>query len=240
MHVPDGFLNLPTSAATAVAAVSVVALSARRARAELDDRTAPLAGLVATFVFAAQMINFPVGAGTSGHLIGAALGGPAVWAIGAALAAALVGPWVATLCLTVVLIVQTLLFADGGVSALGTNVLLMGIVAVWTAWWVMQTVIRLTRGRPRGVLIAVALGSLISVPVAALAFSVLFAVGGAAEVPVGLLMKTMAGWHVLIGAGEALATTAIVGAVLRPRPDLVRVARRPAEDVTSQESVVIA
>ena len=228
MHVPDGFLNLPTSAATAVAAVSVVALSARRARAELDDRTAPLAGLVATFVFAAQMINFPVGAGTSGHLIGAAL------------AAALVGPWAATLCLTVVLIVQALLFADGGVSALGTNVLLMGIVAVWTAWWVMQTVSRLTRGGPRGVRVAVALGCLISVPVAALAFSVLFAVGGAAEVPVGLLMKTMAGWHVLIGAGEALATTAIVGAVLRTRPDLVRVVRRPAEDVTSQESVVIA
>ena len=120
MHVPDGFLDLPTSLATAAVAASAVALSLRGARRELDDRAAPLAGLVATFVFAAQMINFPVAAGTSGHLIGGAL------------AAVLVGPWTATLCLTVVLLVQGLLFADGGLSALGTNITLMGVVGVWT------------------------------------------------------------------------------------------------------------
>ncbi|HYN66428.1 MAG TPA: energy-coupling factor ABC transporter permease, partial [Ornithinibacter sp.] len=126
MHVPDGFLDAPTSVGTAVVAAGVVALSLRRARRELDDRAAPLAGLVAVFVFAAQMLNFPVGAGTSGHLIGATL------------AAVLVGPATATLCLTVVLAVQSLLFADGGVSALGTNVLLMGVVAVWAGWGVFR------------------------------------------------------------------------------------------------------
>ena len=114
MHVPDGFLDAPTSVATAVVAAGGVALALRRARTELDDRTAPLAGLVAVFVFAAQMLNFPVGAGTSGHLLGGTL------------AAVLVGPWTATLCLTVVLAVQSLLFADGGITALGTNVILMG------------------------------------------------------------------------------------------------------------------
>ena len=122
MHVPDGFLDAPTSMATGVVAASVVALSLRRSRDQLDDRVAPLAGLVAVFVFAGQMINFPVGAGTSGHLLGGAL------------AAVLVGPWVATLCLTVVLAVQGLLFADGGLTALGTNVVLMGIVGVWIGW----------------------------------------------------------------------------------------------------------
>ena len=124
MHVPDGFLDAPTSVATGAVAVAGVALALRGARRELDDRTAPMAGLVATFVFAAQMINFPVGAGTSGHLLGGAL------------AAVLVGPWSAVLCISVVLLVQALLMADGGITALGTNITLMGLVGVWVGWGV--------------------------------------------------------------------------------------------------------
>ncbi len=119
MHVPDGFLDAPTSVATGVGRRGGGGRSALRgARRELDDRTAPLAGLVATFVFATQMLNFPVGAGTSGHLLGGAL------------AAVLVGPWTGVLCMSVVLLVQSLLFADGGITALGTNITLMGIVTV--------------------------------------------------------------------------------------------------------------
>src|SRR5919107_5990597 len=114
MHVPDGFLDAPTSIATGAVAVAAVGVALRGARRELDDRTAPLAGLVAAFVFAAQMVNFPVGAGTSGHLLGGAL------------AVALVGPWTAVLAISVVLLVQALLFADGGTTALGTNVVLLG------------------------------------------------------------------------------------------------------------------
>ena len=137
MHVPDGFLDAPTSVATAVVAAGVVgACLVRSTRHELDDRSAPLAGLVAVFIFAAQMVNFPVGAGTSGHLIGAAL------------AAVLVGPATATLCLTVVLAVQAFLFADGGVSALGTNVLLMGVVAVWVGYGVFRVALALLPAAP--------------------------------------------------------------------------------------------
>ena len=110
MHVPDGFLDAPTSVATGVVAAAGVAVALRGARKELDDRTAPMAGLVAAIIFAAQMINFPVGAGTSGHLLGGAL------------AAVLVGPWTGALCLAVVLLVQGLFFADGGITALGTNI----------------------------------------------------------------------------------------------------------------------
>src|ERR1700754_643704 len=115
MHVPDGFLNAPTSVATGAVAVAGVAVALRKAQGELDERTAPLAGLTAAFVFAVQMLNFPVGVGTSGHLMGGAL------------AAVLVGPWTAVLCLSVVLLVQGLLFADGGLTALGTNISLIGI-----------------------------------------------------------------------------------------------------------------
>src|SRR3954469_16013834 len=128
MHVPDGFLDAPTSVATGAVAVAAVGVALRGARRELDDRTAPLAGLVATFVFATQMVNFPVGAGTSGHLLGGAL------------AAVLVGPATGLLCLSVVFVVQCLLFADGGITALGTNICLMGIVTVVTGWLVFRAV----------------------------------------------------------------------------------------------------
>src|SRR6187200_2913397 len=163
MHVPDGFLDAPTSLGTAAVAALGVGLALRGARRELDDRTAPLAGLVAAFVFATQMVNFPVGAGTSGHLLGGAL------------AAALVGPWTGILVITVVLIVQALLFADGGLTALGTNITLMGLVGVGVAWLVIVLVLRLLPKRLTSVPIAAAVGALLSVPAAALAFTGLFA-----------------------------------------------------------------
>src|SRR5438093_2641233 len=110
VHVPDGFINAPVSAATGVVAAGAIAVSLRGARRELDERTAPLAGLVAAFIFAVQMLNFPVAAGTSGHLLGGAL------------AAILVGPFTGVLCVSVVLLMQGILFADGGLTALGVNI----------------------------------------------------------------------------------------------------------------------
>ncbi len=213
MHVPDGFLNLPTSMATGVIAALGVGLALRGARKELNERTAPLAGLVAAFVFATQMVNFPVGAGTSGHLLGGAL------------AAALVGPWTGILVITVVLIVQALLFADGGLTALGTNITLMGLVGVGVAWLVIVLVLRLLPKRLPSVPIAAAVGALLSVPAAALAFTGLFALGGVADIPVAAVLTAMVGWHSLIGIGEAVITGLVVSAVVATRPDLVYVAR---------------
>ena len=213
MHVPDGFLDAPTSAATAAVAAGGVALALRGARRELDERAAPLAGLTAAFVFAVQMVNFPVGAGTSGHLMGGLL------------AAVLVGPWTAVLCMTVVLIVQALLFADGGLTALGTNVTLLGLVAVAVGWGAFRLLTRLLPTSRGGVLTAAGVGAFLSVPVAALVFVGLFAVGGVADVPVGAVAAAMGGVHVLIGLGEAAITVAVVGAVLAVRPDLVYGAR---------------
>jgi cobalt/nickel transport system permease protein len=228
VHVPDGFLDVPTSVATGVLAAGTVALALKKAREELDDLTAPLAGLTACFVFAVQMMNFPVAAGTSGHLMGGAL------------TAALVGPWTAVLCLTVVLLVQAVAFADGGLTALGTNVLLIAVVTVLLGWGVQRLV---TRIRPRSrtaVLAGAGIGAFLSVPAAALAFVGLFAVGGLADVPLGTVAGFMGGIHVLIGLGEAAITVAVLGAVLAVRPDLVRSARHlratalaPREDVLS-------
>ena len=209
MHVPDGFLDAPTSAATAAVAAGGVALALRGARRELDERTAPLAGLTAAFVFAVQMVNFPVGAGTSGHLVGGVL------------AAVLVGPWTAVLCMTVVLIVQALLFADGGLTALGTNVTLLGLVAVAVGWGAFRLLVALLPTTRGGVLAAAGVGAFLSVPVAALVFTGLFAVGGVADVAVGTVAVVMGGVHALIGLGEAAITVAVVGAVLAVRPDLV-------------------
>ena len=159
------------------------------------------------------MINFPVGAGTSGHLLGGAL------------AAALVGPWTGVLCVSVVLLVQGLLFADGGLTALGTNMTLMALVGVGAAWLVLVAIRAVLPKKPGSVVFAAAIAALISVPVAATVFTLLFAVGGVAEVPVGKVLVAMVGWHTLIGIGEAIITGLVVGAVISTRPDLVHAAK---------------
>ncbi|WP_206050761.1 energy-coupling factor ABC transporter permease [Nocardioides speluncae] len=213
MHVPDGFLDAPTSVATGVVAVAGVALALRGARNELDDRTAPLAGLVAAFVFAGQMMNFPVAGGTSGHLLGGAL------------AAVLVGPYAGVLCISVVLAVQALLLADGGITALGTNITLMALVGVVAGYAVFKAVLLVLPRRLSSVAPAAAIGALLSVPAAALVFSLLFAVGGEAPIGFGKVLGAMLGWHLLIGIGEAAITGLVVGSVLAVRPDLVYGAR---------------
>ena len=213
MHVPDGFLDAPTSVATGVIAVGGIALALRGARRELDDRTAPMAGLVATFVFAGQMINFPVGAGTSGHLLGGTL------------AAVLVGPWTAVLCVSTVLLVQALLMADGGITALGTNITLMALVGVAVGWLVFKAIRAVLPKRLALVAPAAAVAAFVSVPVAALVFSLLFAIGGTAPVATDKVVLAMVSWHLVIGLGEAVITALVVGSVIGVRPDLVYGAR---------------
>lgn len=227
MHVPDGFLSLPTSVATGVIAAAGIAAALPLARREaVDDRKAPMVGIVATFIFAAQMINFPVGAGTSGHLLGGAL------------AAVLVGPGTAVLCLSVVLIVQAFLFADGGITALGTNITVIGIVAVLVGWWVFRAVVGLLPARRWATPTAAGVGAFASVPAAAAVFVGLFAIGGTVAVPLDAVFLAMVGWHLVIGLGEAAITAAVVSAVLASRPDLVyglRFARERRPSVQATE-----
>jgi cobalt/nickel transport system permease protein len=213
MHVPDGFLTAPVSVATGVVAAGSLAYAIRGARSELDEKAAPMAGLVAAFIFAVQMMNFPVGAGTSGHLLGGLL------------AAVLVGPYTGALCVTVVLIVQALLFADGGLTALGTNVVLMALVTALGAYAVFRGLVAVLPKNRTGVVTASGVAALVSVPLSALVFVGLYAVGGAVDLDLGTLIAAMLGVHVLIGIGEALITVAVIGAVMSARPDLVYGAR---------------
>ena len=209
MHIPDGFIDVQTSAIFAGLAAAGVAASLKGARSQLDEKSAPLAGLTAVFIFAVQMLNFPVVAGTSGHLIGAAL------------AAVLVGPWAATLALTVVLVMQAFLFADGGLTALGLSIFNMSIIAVWVGYAVFLLVKKiLPRGKP-SIVIAAAIGALLSVPAAALGFTLQYAMGANATFSVSTVLGAMVGTHVLIGIGEALITGLTVSAVLASRSDLV-------------------
>ncbi|MBL1082067.1 energy-coupling factor ABC transporter permease [Streptomyces actinomycinicus] len=225
MHVPDGFIDAPTSAITGVVAAGALAVSLRGARRELGatsrageaeyggERTAPLAGLVAAFIFAVQMLNFPVAAGTSGHLLGGAL------------AAILVGPYTAVLCVSVVLLMQGVLFADGGLTALGVNITDMALVTTVVSYAVFRGLLAVLPRKRRSVTVASFVAALVSVPAAAVAFTLIYAVGGTTDVSIGKVATAMIGVHVLIGIGEAVITALTVGAVIAVRPDLVYGAR---------------
>ncbi|MEU3053626.1 energy-coupling factor ABC transporter permease [Streptomyces griseus] len=209
MHVPDGFIDAPVSVAAGVVAAGAVAVSLRGARRELDERTAPLAGLVAAFIFAVQMLNFPVAAGTSGHLMGGAL------------AAILVGPYTGVLCVAVVLLMQGIFFADGGLTALGVNVTVMGVVTVVVAYALFRLLTGVLPRTRRSATASAFVAALVSVPAAAAAFTLLYWIGGTTDIPIGKVFTAMVGVHVLIGIGEAVITALTVGAVLAVRPDLV-------------------
>ncbi|MYZ35809.1 MULTISPECIES: energy-coupling factor ABC transporter permease [unclassified Streptomyces] len=213
MHVPDGFIDVPVSVAAGVVAAGAVAVSLRGARRELDERTAPLAGLVAAFIFAVQMLNFPVAAGTSGHLLGGAL------------AAILVGPFTGVLCISVVLLMQGILFADGGLTALGVNITVMGVVTTVVSYALFRGLVKVLPRTRRSVTVSSFVAALVSVPAAALVFTGIYAVGGTTDVPIGKVLTAMVGVHVLIGIGEAVITALTVGAVIAVRPDLVHGAR---------------
>ncbi|MEV6163132.1 energy-coupling factor ABC transporter permease [Streptomyces sp. NPDC052052] len=225
MHVPDGFIDAPVSAVAGVVAAGAVAVSLRGARRELGgasgasgagtgaERTAPLAGLVAAFIFAVQMLNFPVAAGTSGHLLGGAL------------AAILVGPWTGVLCISVVLLMQGVLFADGGLSALGVNVVVMGVTTTVVAYALFRLLLGVLPRTRRSLTAASFVAALVSVPAAACVFTLIYWIGGTTDIPIGKVFTAMVGVHVLIGIGEAVITALTVGAVVAVRPDLVHGAR---------------
>jgi cobalt/nickel transport system permease protein len=209
VHIPDGFINLPTSIAAAAAASGGVGASLRKANAQMGERVVPLAGLAAAFVFVLQMLNFPVAAGTSGHLLGGAL------------AAILLGPWVGVAVVTVVILVQALVFADGGVSALGLNVINMALVTVLVGWGVFRLAARLLPRRAESIVAATAVASWASVVAASVAFTAEYAIGGAGGVSMSTVLGAMVGVHALIGIGEGLISGLVVSAVLASRPDLV-------------------
>jgi cobalt/nickel transport system permease protein len=212
MHLPDGFLDAKTALLSTGAAAAGVGIALRRVRTSLEPRQMPMLGLAAAFVFAAQMLNFPVAGGTSGHLVGGVL------------AAVLLGPSAAVLVMTCVLIVQCLMFADGGLMALGANVFNMAIVSVCGGYFVFRLVKRLIRMEEnRSTVFAAAFAGWFGTVLASISCAGQLALSRTAPWPIAF--PAMANVHMLIGIGEGLATGLIVMAVLRSRPQLVAGAR---------------
>jgi cobalt/nickel transport system permease protein len=228
LHIPDGFLSAGVAAACGLAAIAAVAYALRVANVELDEARVPLLGVLAAFIFAAQMLNFPIAGGTSGHFLGATL------------AAVLLGPWLACLVMAVVLAVQAFAFADGGISALGANVLNMGVLGALLAGFLVAAAMKVLPHTRFAFLAAVGVVSWLAVMTGAAATSVQLAASD--TVPLATSLPAMLGVHALIGIGEAVITVAAVSAVLVSRPDLVALApeelatpavpaARPAEGV---------
>ena len=209
MHIPDGFIDGTTSVAGGAMAVAGLAVCLKKASQTMEDRQIPLAGLTAAFVFAVQMLNFPVASGTSGHLLGGVL------------AAVLVGPWVGTLCVSVVLTVQCLLFADGGVSALGLNIINMAMVGAFGGYAIFLVVKKVLPRTKGSVTVASGIAAGLAPPLAALMFTLEYALGGNGAASVGTVAAAMIGVHVVIGIGEGVITAMAIASVLAVRPDLV-------------------
>ncbi|GIJ29247.1 cobalamin biosynthesis protein CbiM [Micromonospora qiuiae] len=223
MHISNGIINGPVAAAFGVIALAALTVCVRRGRLDLDDRLAPMAGLVAAFIFAVQMLNFPIfTAGVSGHLLGGAL------------AAMLVGPWVGALCIAVVLVVQALVFGDGGVAMLGLSITNMAVIAVAVAYLLIALLLRVLPRTTTGLAVTAFVAASVSVVVAAMGFVVQYWLGGTADLGGNLagLAGTMAASHLFIGIGEGLITATTVVTVAKVRPDLVYALRKPAASAT--------
>ena len=208
LHAPDGFVSVPIAIAMWAVTVVVVTYAVRQTNRHLDERAVPLLGVMAAFIFAAQMFNFPVIGGTSGHLLGGVL------------AAVLLGPWAATLVMTAVVAVQALLFQDGGLVIMGANIFNMGIVGTLGGYALYRALCGLLGGEERGRLPAAAVAAWIAVVAGAVAMAL--QLGASGVVPLELTLPAMVGVHALIGIGEALITVAALGFIAVTRADLFR------------------
>ena len=220
MHVPDGFMNVTMSAATGVISFGTLWAYIRSAKDLIADKFIALTGMMSALIFVLQMINFPVAAGTSGHLLGGAL------------AVIVLGPRLGLICLSVVVIIQSLLFADGGLSALGVNVLNMAIVTTTTSWFIVKYWIKFIGKNKTSIVTVSVLAGILSVVFSSIAFTIQYAIGGTISIPVGTVLIAMVSTHLIIGLGEGIITALIITLLMRVRPDLVYAYDRSDENTT--------
>ena len=207
LHIPDGFLTPLVSAIGWILALVMIAIALRQTRNQLGERQIPMMGVLAAFIFAAQAINFPVAAGTSGHLLGGAL------------AAIVMGPWAGTLIMTAVIAVQSLLFQDGGLLVMGWNILNMGVFTAFTGYAAYRFVRRLLGNHPAALIASGFVGAWLSVEVGAIATA--FELSASGTVPLTLALPAMAGVHALVGLGEGIITGAALSLLQASRPQVL-------------------
>jgi cobalt/nickel transport system permease protein len=222
LHAPDGFLSVPVAAAMWALTLVFLAISLNRMSRTFDERAVPLLGVTAAFIFAAQMFNFPIAGGTSGHLLGGVL------------AAVLVGPWAGTVVMAVVVAVQAFIHQDGGLVVLGANIFNMGVIGTLGGYALYRVLARLMGGEDRARLPAAAIAAWASVMAGALAITVELALSG--TTPLAVALPVMLGTHAIIGIGEALITVAALAFVQATRPDLLRLRDTYAPRDTGMES----
>ncbi len=208
MHIPDGFLSPLVSLILWAISAGVVAYALRRVGRDLGERQVPMMGVLAAAIFAGQMLNFTVAGGTSGHLMGAAI------------ATIFLGPWAGILVLTCVVSIQALIFQDGGLLALGSNIFNMAIVGVAVSYMAYRTIQKLAGGRRWGVFIGGFISAWLSIVVVALGVALQLSLSGTS--PANVAIPAMAGIHAIIGIGEGLITLGALALVVSARPDLLK------------------
>jgi cobalt/nickel transport system permease protein len=215
MHAPDGFLSVPIAVVMWAITLLVLAVAVRRTNRTLDERAVPLLGVTAAFIFAAQMFNFHVVGGTSGHLLGGVL------------AAVLLGPWAGTLVMACVIAVQALVFQDGGLVVMGANIFNMGVVGTLGGFFLYRALATILGGEERARIPAAGIAAWSSVVAGSIWMTFELALSG--TTPLSIALPAMVGVHVLIGIGEALITMAALGFIAVTRADLLRLRdARPA------------
>ena len=216
LHAPDGFFSTPIAAVFWVITAAALAVSLRQAGAQLDERAVPLMGVMAAFIFAAQMFNFQIPGGTSGHLLGGVL------------AAVLLGPYAGTIVMACVIGVQAVVFQDGGLVVLGANIFNMGIIGTFGGYWLYRSIAGALGGEEKGRLPAAAVAAWASVVIASIICALQLAASDTTSL--GSALVAMVGWHLIIGVGEALITVGALSFIAASRSDLLLLRdARPAQ-----------
>jgi len=208
MHIPDGFLSVLVSVILWAISLLAIAYALKRVNEDLGERQIPLMGVLAAAIFAGQMLNFTVAGGTSGHLMGAAL------------ATILLGPWAATLVLTIVVSIQAFIFQDGGLLALGANIFNMAVVGVTVSYMVYRSVQKILGQNRHSLLVGGFSAAWLSIVIASLAVALQLALSGTS--PANIAIPAMGGIHALIGLGEGLITAGALAFLSATRPDLAQ------------------
>lgn len=209
MHIPDGYLDLSITLLCAAVSAVFIVLGVVQAKRYMDERHVPLMAILTAGVFAAQLLNFPIVGGTSGHLVGGTL------------LSVFLGPLGALISMTIILVLQAFLFGDGGISALGANILNMGVIGGIIGYYIYFLVRKLVGRGGWGVRLGAAIGSYVSIVLGAAACGVEIGVSPLFPFGVGVTVPVMVGWHLVIGVGEALITVVVIEYVLRARPDML-------------------
>jgi cobalt/nickel transport system permease protein len=224
LHIPDGYLSPPMLAVTWVFVIGLIAIALKQVQSEYQDRAVPLMGVCAAFIFAAQMVKFPIPGGSSGHLLGGTLAG------------ALLGPWAGSLIMAVVFIVQAAIFRDGGIVALGANIFNSALIGTLGGYYLFQLIRQVAgHNQLKGMLVGAVVAAWSSVVITSIFIAFQLALSG--TVGLGVALPTMVGWHFLIGIGEALITAYALAFIWRTRSDLFY--RPPSKPLQKNRSLTM-